>query len=172
MLHYIYENKQKAIIYLRYFIELSSILFLLYLTISYTTPKLCEYFSNTYTSKLLHFSQIPIDKALEERIEEVSSFIKNQTKPVHILDAEGAIYTIPLDRYDKNYDMFLKGNLGGKGQLGQAEQITKEADSSIYLIKKPEYGRNWQSPEEVVKFVLDNFTKSGEINIYNIYERK
>ena len=35
---------------------------------------------------------------------------------IHILDATAALYMIPIDRYNKNYDMFNIGNLGFKGE--------------------------------------------------------
>ena len=37
---------------------------------------------------------------------------EKENKKVYILDAEAAIYMIPINNYNKDYDMFLKGNIG------------------------------------------------------------
>ena len=36
-------------------------------------------------------------------------------KDVYILDVMSAIYTVPQDKYYKNYDMFNRGNFGKDG---------------------------------------------------------
>ena len=52
-----------------------------------------------------------------DSIQEIDEFIlknEKQGKEVYILDANAAIYMIPLDKYNKDYDMFNKGNLGAR----------------------------------------------------------
>ena len=41
---------------------------------------------------------------------------------------------IPLDRYNKDFDMFLKGNLGEDSEEGQIERI-KNMKNAVILIK-------------------------------------
>ena len=69
------------------------------------------------------------------------------------------------------FDMFNIGNLGSKGEEGQIERI-KKMNNSIFLIRNNNYSRNWQNPEKVREFILDNMTKTGQIGIFDIYERK
>ena len=93
-------------------------------------------------------------------------------KNVYILDATAALYMIPIDKYNKNYDMFLKGNLGADGEEGQIENLKKENDNTVVLIMNNSYSRNWQTPEKVRKYIIDNWTKRGEIEKFDIYEKE
>ena len=71
--------------------------------------------------KILHYKGIEVSNSLKERIvaiEEFTNKMKKENKKVYILDAEAAVYNIPLDVYIKNYDMFLKGNIGKYGEDG------------------------------------------------------
>ena len=100
---------------LEQFIKIGSVAVMIVISLTFTAPKLGEYLSNEYKSKMDHYSMIPIEEGLEDRIKEISEFIvkqREESREVYILDAEAAIYKIPLNLYDKNYDMFLKGNLG------------------------------------------------------------
>lgn len=147
-----------------------SILFLL--IISY---KSMEKFKNSYVlinkeETLNHFIGIPENIGLKKRIEEIDDYILEQNgkgKKVYILDAEAALYYIPLDMYNKDYDLFTKGNFGADGEDGLIERIKKE-DNAIYLLKK--YGLNWQNPDKVREYVLDNLNQTGDISFFMIYE--
>ena len=92
-------------------------------------------------------------------------------KKVYILDASACIYMIPIDIYNKDYDMFNKGNLGAKGEKGQIENLENE-ENIIVLIKNEKYARNWQNPEKVRKYIIENWSKKGEINKFDIYEKE
>lgn len=108
----------------------------------------------------------------QKTIQIVDEFIlnkKRENKNVYILDASAAIYMIPLDIYNKDYDMLMKGNFGAKDEKGLIERISKEEDA-IYLLLNKNYKRNWQNPEEVRAYVLNNFTKTGTILHFDIYE--
>lgn len=110
---------------------------------------------------------------VKEMIITVDNYILKQNelgKKVYILDSDACIYMIPLDKYNKNYDMFLIGNLGSKGEEGQIENLDREKDT-IVLIKNDKLPKNWQTPKEVIKYVQKNWNKTGEILIYDIYER-
>ena len=109
-----------------------------------------------------------IGKDFEENIRKVDEFIEKSDKKVYILNFDAAIYMIPIDRYNKNYDMFLNGNIGSKGENGQIENIKNE--DAMYLIVKDGISRNWQNPENVRKFVQENMQKKGEIESFEIYE--
>lgn len=126
------------------------------------------------TKQIHHYQNIVVEPYLQERIEVIGSFIisqKEQGNHVVILDAEAAVYQIPLDQYQKNYDMFLKGNLGKEGEEGQIEKIKKEKDNRIFLIRKPKLASNWQTPTQVIDYVRQNLKKTGEVSIYEIYQK-
>ena len=119
---------------------------------------------------LNHFNYILQSQEQISSIKNVEEYIQNQNKNVYILDAVSAIYTIPIDQYTKNYDMFMKGNFGIKGEEGIIENLKNEEDY-IVLIKNEQYSRNWQNPEEVRKYIIQNMNKIGEIDAFDIYEK-
>ena len=110
---------------------------------------------------------------MQERISEIDEFILKQEengKKVYILDAEAAIYMIPIDHYNKNYDMFLKGNIGKDSEKGQIGEIKQRDENTLYLIKKKDLSLNWQTPLEVITYIRENLELVGQINIYEIYK--
>ena len=141
--------------------------------ITYACCLIVLYFINYKSfSNKNHFKCIP--SYLDDNITEIDNYIIEQNrsgKKVYILDATACIYMIPLDQYNKNYDMFLKGNLGADGEIGQIENLQKE-ENIVVLIKNDSYNRNWQNPEQVRKYIIDNWTKKGEIEQFDIYEKE
>ena len=97
-------------------------------------------------------------------------FIKKQEKDVYILDADAALYMIPLNRYNKNYDLFLKGNLGNTTILKEIEKINN-MENVMFLVKSEGYELNWQMPVEVIDYVRNNLKNVGTIYIFDIYEK-
>lgn len=132
-----------------------------------------QYIKVNKEKELTHFKYIPENIGLKERIFEINEYIEEQKelgKDVYVLDAEAAIYMIPFDRYNKNYDMFLKGNLGKEGEQGIIKQIQKDTKDNIYLIKKD--NRNWQTPNDVCNYVIENGEHLGNISIFWCLEMK
>ncbi len=119
--------------------------------------------------ELQHFKYLPMEEKQIDEVKKMDEFIKAQEKPVYILDASAAIYMIPIDRYNKDYDMFNKGNLGSQGEDGQIEKL-KNLENKIILIKNQKYNRNWQNPEKVREYIIDNMNKTGEVGVFDIYE--
>ncbi len=72
--------------------------------------------SKNLNTELEHFKYLPMSEKNIENIKEITNYIESQNENVYILDATAALYMIPIDRYNKNYDMFNKGNLGSKGE--------------------------------------------------------
>lgn len=120
--------------------------------------------SNNYKN-LNHFKYIPTNISTNNIISQYILEKEKEGIKVYVLDAQSAIYTIPIDRYNKNYDMFLKGALGSKGEQGQIENLNQETSVQV-LIKYP---RNWQTPEEVIEHIQKNWTKTGQIGSFEIY---
>lgn len=109
---------------------------------------------------------IEINNKLKEFIEEKES----QGYKVYLCDAEAALYDIPLDIYNKNFDMFLKGNIGKDGEEGVIEGI-KNSEKSIYLIKQKQLRLNWQTPTDVIDYIRYNLKYKGDIEFFEIYEK-
>ena len=112
-----------------------------------------------------------ISEKLENRIRNVESYIENSKEKVYILDSDAALYNIPIDTYNKDFDMFNKGNLGGKGEQGQIEKIQNMSNIKI-LIRKDGLSRNWQTPEEVRKYIKENLEKQESIEIFDVYYKE
>ena len=132
-----------------------------------------QYFCQEKNKEIAHYKNIKIEKYLQERISEIDEFILKQEengKKVYILDAEAAIYMIPIDHYNKNYDMFLKGNIGKDSEKGQIEEIKQRDENTLYLIKKKDLRLNWQTPLDVITYIRENLELVGQINIYEIYK--
>lgn len=119
--------------------------------------------------ELEHFKYLPLDKESISDTKKINEFVLLNDKKVYILDASAVIYMIPINRYNKNFDMFLNGNLGSQGEFGQIEKIKQETDILV-LIKNKNYRRNWQNPEKVRNYIINNMKKIGEIGVFDIYE--
>lgn len=132
-----------------------------------------EYTKQEKNETIEHYKNIQISEYLQERINEIDNFILEQekeNKKVYILDAEAAIYMIPINNYNKDYDMFLKGNIGKDGQEGQIQKIKQKETNEIILIRKKNLQSNWQTPTEVVNYVRENLEFMGEVSIYEVYK--
>ena len=129
------------------------------------------YINNIYEKPSLnHFRYI--ETTMVSKARDIENYILNQEqngKKVYILDSTAALYMIPIDKYNKNYDMFNKGNLGAGGEEGQIQNLEKEKNC-IVLILNDNHGRNWQNPELVREYIINNWTKIGELNQFDIYE--
>lgn len=131
----------------------------------YSKYKKIETYSN-----LNHFKYIPISSNLEEYIHIIDEYIVNNKTNVYILNHDAALFMIPINRYNKNYDMFLIGNLGKDGEEGQIEKIKNE--DAIYMIKTDEIPMNWQNPEKVRNYIKNNLEKFGEGYDFYFYKNK
>ena len=146
------------------------IAFLVYVSIL----NIFKYTQIEYKSTLKNFKYIGIDKKFEDEIKEIDEYIlkqKSMGSKVYILDATASVYMLPIDIYNKDYDMFLKGNLGKLGEQGQIEKIINSKENEIYLIKNELYSRNWQNPELVRTYIINNLENIGQIGVFDIYTK-
>ena len=116
-----------------------------------------------------HFKNIPLKTGHIKLTQELYDFYKeNNDKKIIIVDAEACVYDIPMDIYNKNFDMFLKGNIGKNGEEGLISNI-ENSTNNIYLIKKEGATLNWQTPKSVIEYIRKNMKKLGSIEYYDIY---
>lgn len=167
-----YEEKQKCReIFINKWIEYFFIFMVMGLTAWYgykSIPSIKEYFANC-KNDVKHFSNIVITDYTYQKIKVMDSFINSQEKPVYILDAEAALYQIPLDIYYKDYDMFLIGNIGSEGEKGQIEKLEKD-NNKIVIIKSDGVSLNWQNPNKVRKYIKQNMDYKYSILYFDVYE--
>lgn len=132
-----------------------------------------KYLKTEKNIEIEHYKNIEVWEDLENRINNIDNYIlekEKEGKNVYILDAEAAIYMIPLNKYNKNYDMFLKGNIGKDGEDGHIQKIKHRKENEIYLIRNKKIGTNWQTPLKVIEFIRNNLEKIEEIEIYEAYK--
>ena len=133
-----------------------------------------EYAKQDKNTDIKHYKYIYIPEIINARILKLDDYIsecEKQGKKVYILDAEAALYMIPIDKYNKDYDMFLKGNIGKDGEQGQIEKIEQSNENCLYLIRKKEYNNNWQTPTKVLEHIRNSLEKVDEIEIFDVYEK-
>lgn len=127
------------------------------------------YVKSNKNYELKHFKFTIMSENYIKSIKNIGEYINSSQKKVYILDATASVYMIPIDRYNKDYDMFLKGNLGKDGEEGQIEKLKNE-ENAIILIMNSKYKRNWQNPEKVRSYIINNKEKTGDIGNFEIYE--
>lgn len=170
---YTTRNKVKLKNTLKIFIKASSII-LFFTYICNSCILIIEFNKNSARrTDIKHLENTIIEEYLYQRINLIDKFIEEteaEGKEVYILDFTSSIYNIPLDKYRKNYDMFNLGNFGKQGENGIIQNI-EEKNNVVFLIQKKELAQNWQHPKQVTDYVINNYKKIGEIDIYDIFEK-
>lgn len=142
-------------------------------TLNKSINNIYTYLNMDKNQEINHYKNIRIEKYLENRINNIDTYIlekEKEGKKVYILDSEAALYMIPINKYNKDYDMFLKGNIGKDGEDGQIQRIKERDKNNIYLIRNRKIENNWQIPQKVIKYVRENLEKIEEIEIYEVYK--
>lgn len=164
-----YEKKYKVYKILTFLIYL----FIFAIILTKGIDNIYMYLKVNKNTEIEHYKNIEIDKSLVQRINKIDNYILKKEQEgyeTYILDAEAAIYMIPLNKYNKDYDMFLKGNIGKDGEEGQIKKIKHKEENILYLIRKENLKTNWQTPLNVIKYIRNNLEKIEEIEIYEVYK--
>ena len=163
------KNQKVKSIFGTIFYVLSIIAIIIYS--AFSVNSIIKYVNNTKENKYLrHFNYIETSESLYKVINKIDKFIEAKEQNVIILDSMAAAINIPIDKYYKDYDMFNLGNFGKNGEEGIIENL-KYRKNTLFLVKKDEYANNWQHPDKIVNYVKDNFTKVGEIEVFDIYTK-
>lgn len=118
-----------------------------------------------------HYEGIYVPEYLSKRISDVTDKVRtysNSGKESIIVDAEAAIYDIVLNRYKKNYDMLLIGNIGKNGVEKIINEI-KDSHNVYYFVKNPQYALNWQLPEDIVDYIRNNLKYHETVSVFDVY---
>ena len=118
-----------------------------------------------------HYEGIYVPEYLSKRISDVTDKVQaysNSARESIIVDAEAAIYDIVLNRYKKNYDMLLIGNIGENGVEKIINEI-KDSHNVYYFVKNPQYALNWQLPEDIVDYIRNNLKYHETVSVFDVY---
>ena len=118
-----------------------------------------------------HYEGIYVPEYLSKRILDVTDKVQaysNSGRESIIVDAEAAIYDIVLNRYKKNYDMLLIGNIGENGVEKIINEI-KDSHNVYYFVKNPQYALNWQLPEDIVDYIRNNLKYHETVSVFDVY---
>ena len=80
-------------------------------------------------------------------------------------DAASA-YKIPINVYEKDWDMLLVGNIGGN----TIESLLSENDKTLYLVYKDSSVLNEQNYFELIDYIKDNYVKIEEVLNFDVYK--
>lgn len=162
-------NDIRLKIFIKEFIKILVLLFIIAYSIKSVSNIIKIYKESYKNNNIKYFNWIIIDNEAEKEIKKIDEYIMNNNKKVYILDSVAAIYMIPMDIYNKDYDMFNKGNFGKNGEERLLAEISKSHNIQ-YLILKDGYKQNWQTPLNILNYIKTNKKKVGEIEIFDIYE--
>lgn len=162
-------NNIKVKIFIKEFIKIFILLFIIVYPIKSVSNVMKIYKESYKNNNIKYFNWIIIGNKTEQEIKNIDEYIMNNTKKIYILDSAAAIYMIPIDIYNKDYDMFNKGNFGRNGEERLITEIS-ESQNTQYLILKDVYKQNWQAPLNIINYIKVNKEKVGEIEIFDIYE--
>ena len=166
-------NKEK-IKYCITTIEIIFICLLVYNLTGMTKINFETYIKSNKITELKHYHFIPSYNQNEMPIKLLSDFIiKNEQKGynVKIVDSMAAIFKIPIDSYDKNYDLPQIGNIGKDGEDGLIKEI-ENSHNTMYLILDDEYSQNWQALNKTINYIKENCEEKGKIAFYKVYYKK
>lgn len=124
---------------------------------------------------LKHYNGIIVNKNLATNMKNLDDYIekeKSDGNTVYIVSADACAYNIPGDRYNKYFDLLLKGNLGKNGVENVIKTIQEASDNSYFLVPKEEYGLNWQTPMEVINYIRENYEKIDSVYMFDVYNKK
>lgn len=111
------------------------------------------------------YSNLYLPEYIRKRINKIKEY---SNKKIIIADAEAAVYNIPNNIYNKDFDLMLKGNLGENGPERLINQI-KESKDTYYVIKATNQELNWQMPKNIVEYIRENLKKVDQYDIFEVY---
>ena len=167
----IIKNKTERIKYLAYILVFMGLMvYPLYSNIVYMKNNYSEY-SEAKKSDIHYYENTIYSDGIDARVNRVTNFIKeaqNKGYRVYIADPEASVIEIPVDLYNKNYSMFLKGNIGKDGEEGIIKEI-EESEKCVYIIKQRKYAQNWQAPAKIIDYIRNNLYLVDSVYIYDCY---
>ena len=120
-------------------------------------------------SGLRHFEGIPVSPEMEQTIEMVDNYILEcgqNGQRVVIANEAAAMFVIPIDQYNGDFDMLLAGNHGTKS----VEKLLEDK-TAYYLVIRDEAYSLPQAHRELVHYIKENYTKIDEKGNFDVYKK-
>ncbi len=143
------------------------ILVLSFCLLLFSGYKVSIYLDNYKKNDYSIYENLVIDQGLLLQLNMISNYINSNDKVI-ILNSDAVFYMIANDRYNKNYDLFMKGNFGYQGE----KDIYHDLKITNYLILIDENNHNYQKDNQIIQYVKDNYEVKGYLNNYVIYQNK
>lgn len=89
-------------------------------------------------------------------------------KNVVVLSSRACIFSIMSERFNPPFDLFLTGNLGTKDPLSIVAEVCSQ-DDVIILMPDNYREENWENPEGVYQYVIDNCTEIARYGSFAWY---
>lgn len=128
-------------------------------------------YPNYVISDINNYNGVLMSKVRYEDVKTITKYIDRMEKQgisVYIADESSAAYTIPLDKYTKNWDMLLVGNLGS----ANIEQLLDVEDNAVFLLLNDQYTPNKQSHFELINYIKQNYECFDKVEYFDVYKRK
>lgn len=125
--------------------------------------------TNYVFSDLNNYKGVVIESSVNERIKTISEYITKKNKEgynVRIAADAASAYKIPINVYEKDWDMLLVGNIGGN----TIESLLSENDKTLYLVYKDSSVLNEQNYFELIDYIKDNYVKIEEVLNFDVYK--
>ena len=126
--------------------------------------------SSVVISQINNYEGVFCDEAREAGINYIDNYITEKESAgyrVRIADTSACLYKIPLDTYEKNWDMLLVGNLG----TNSVEELLETEDDTLYLVYRDESIFDMQDHIELIHYIKDNYRCVDRLKGYDVYEK-
>lgn len=168
ILHFSNKVSEKAKRYIKEFLGIVAVLAAIAFGAYYEIINMDDLSRLTKYREFDHFKYIHVVPNVRNPMMDTEAYIQSQDKETYILDASSALYMIPINRYNKDYDLLLNGNLGSGGEDRIIEEM--KSKDARFLILDDNYQLNWQTPMKIRAYVKDNMKYIENVGFYSVYE--
>lgn len=117
------------------------------------------------------YEGIPIDSEMNKKIRIVCEYIEESRKQgyrVRVVGDSAIAFKIPIDYYEKDWDLLLVGNIGTKS----VDDLLETSEKCQYLVNKNTELLGSQNHFELIEYIKNNYVKVGEVLMFDVYEKK
>ena len=119
-----------------------------------------------------------VESVLKDNIDMIVKYEKDMKESginTIILNKSSVLFHLAQGKYLKDYDLFMRGNFGEKGEERLINEI-KESKNSIYLIDVVDINDtdlNFnQLPNTIIDYVINNLNKKEDLLYFKVYEKE
>ncbi len=116
------------------------------------------------------FEGLYMRKEYEAILKEIADYVTEKEKEGHQIrfaDEFSVAVSVAKDRYQKNWDMLLVGNIGRNG----VEDLLDEEGSIWYVVRQDEEELGEQNYFELIHYIKENYRKVDEVMEFEVYEK-